>query len=73
MSQPVGVLQVRVEVDLSRCAGYGNCVEAAPEVFQMSDVADIAEVLIAEPGAELSEAVHKAARVCPADAVIITE
>jgi ferredoxin len=69
----MGVQKVRVEIDLTRCAGYGNCVEAAPEVFQMSDVADIAEVLIAEPAADLSESVHKAARVCPADAVIITE
>lgn len=64
---------MRVEVDLTRCAGYGNCVEAAPEVFQLSDVADIAEVIQPEPGPELAEAVHKAARVCPADAVIIKE
>jgi ferredoxin len=64
---------VRVEVDLSRCAGYGNCVEAAPDVFQLSDVADIAEVIQPEPGPALFEAVRKAARVCPADAVIIEE
>jgi ferredoxin len=64
---------LRVQVDLSRCAGYGNCVEAAPDIFQMSDVADVADVLIENPGAEYSEQVHKAARVCPADAVIIEE
>jgi ferredoxin len=64
---------VRVQVDLSRCAGYGNCVEAAPEVFQMSDVADVAEVIRPEPESDLAESVHKAARVCPADAVVIDE
>ncbi len=64
---------MRVEVDLTRCAGYGNCVEAAPEVFQMSDVADVADVILPEPGDELAESVHKAARVCPADAIVITE
>jgi ferredoxin len=62
-----------VQVDLSRCAGYGNCVDAAPDVFQMSDVADIADVLIEHPDPELHEQVRKAARVCPADAVVIED
>jgi ferredoxin len=64
---------VRVQVDLTRCAGYGNCVEAAPEVFAMSEVADIADVIRPEPEPDLAESVHKAARVCPADAIIIEE
>jgi ferredoxin len=33
---------MRVGIDLSRCAGYGNCIEAAPDVFDMSDDADVA-------------------------------
>jgi ferredoxin len=64
---------LRVQVDLSRCAGYGNCVEAAPDVFQMSDVADVAEVLIENPDPGYREQVHKAVRVCPADAVIVED
>ncbi|MGX9225516.1 ferredoxin [Streptomyces albus] len=40
---------VRVEVDLTRCAGYGNCVDAAPEVFRMSDAAEVAEVTRPSP------------------------
>ncbi|WP_328378515.1 ferredoxin [Streptomyces sp. NBC_01020] len=61
----------RVEVDLTRCAGYGHCVDAAPEVFRMSDVAEVAEVLRPRPGPELADSVREAARVCPANAVFL--
>jgi ferredoxin len=64
---------VEVKIDLDLCAGYGNCVDAAPDVFQMSDDSDIAEVLIPHPEPDLEEAVRKAARVCPSDAVILIE
>jgi ferredoxin len=64
---------MRVGIDLSRCAGYGNCIEAAPDVFDMSDDADVAVVLIENPGPEYAEHVRKAARVCPAEAVIVDE
>jgi ferredoxin len=64
---------MHVEIDLAKCAGYGNCVEAAPDVFEMSDVADVAEVIWAEPTEGMREAVRKAARVCPTQAVVIVE
>ncbi|WP_433521508.1 ferredoxin [Nocardia pseudovaccinii] len=64
---------MKISLDLNRCAGYGNCVDASPEVFEMSDVEDVAEILISEPRPELHESVRKAARVCPADAIIIKE
>lgn len=64
---------MRVGIDLSRCAGYGNCIEAAPDIFDMSDDADVAVVLIENPGPEYAEQVRKAARVCPAEAVIVDE
>jgi ferredoxin len=62
---------MRVEVDLARCAGYGDCVDAAPEVFRMSDTADVAEVVRPNPGPELAAAVRRAARACPASAVYL--
>jgi ferredoxin len=64
---------VRVAVDLTRCAGYGNCVDAAPDVFDMAEDEDVAIVLIESPAPKHEEAVRKAARVCPADAVLIEE
>jgi len=39
----------------------------------MSDVQNIAEILIPTPGPALHESVRKAARVCPANAIVITE
>ncbi|MEU3567986.1 ferredoxin [Kitasatospora sp. NPDC036755] len=68
---PTGSRIARVEVDLTRCAGYGHCVDAAPEVFRMSDVAEVAEVLRPEPGPELADSVREAARICPANAVFL--
>ena len=64
---------MRVTIDLSRCAGYGNCIDAAETVFEMSEVEDIAVVLQAEPAPELWESVRKAGRVCPANAILIEE
>ncbi|MEU7041460.1 ferredoxin [Streptomyces varsoviensis] len=70
--EPAGKARVaRVEVDLTRCAGYGYCVDAAPEVFRMSETAEVAEVLRPEPGPELADSVREAARVCPANAVFL--
>lgn len=63
---------MHVEIDLNRCACYGNCVEAAPEVFQLSEVDDIADVILPDPGAELEDSVREAALVCPANAIIIS-
>lgn len=63
---------MKVYVDRSKCEGYVNCVDAAPTVFEM-DEEDKAIVLIENPGPELYEAVRKAARLCPVDAIIIEE
>ena len=62
---------MRVEVDLTRCAGYAKWVDVAPEVFQLSDVAEVAEVVDDRPGPELADSVRAAARVCPAHAVYL--
>jgi len=64
---------MHVSVDLKRCSGYGNCVDASETVFQMSDTEDLGEVLIDEPGPELHDSVRKAKRMCPANAVVIDE
>lgn len=63
---------MKVYVDRGKCQGYGNCVDAAPDVFEM-DESDTAVVLISEPGPEQYEQVRRAARLCPVDAVIIEE
>jgi ferredoxin len=63
---------VRVSIDRDHCEGYVNCVDAAPDVFEM-DGSDKAIVLIDEPGSELHVAVRRAVRMCPAHAVIVSD
>ena len=64
---------MRVTVDPDRCEGHRRCEAAAPTVFKVDDDADLAHVLEERPGEELRAAVERAARVCPRQAITITE
>ncbi len=59
---------MRVSIDLSRCQGYGNCVSAAPDVFDLDD-SGLAVLLVLEPGVEQKDAVREAERMCPVGAI----
>lgn len=63
---------MRVSVDLTRCQGYGNCVAAAPEVFDL-DESGLALLLVEEPGAEQAATVRNAERMCPVAAIAVQE
>ncbi|MDQ6895281.1 MAG: ferredoxin [Actinomycetota bacterium] len=57
-----------VEVDVDRCVGGGQCVLAAPELFDQDDQ-DGTVILLRQPGAgDVADAVQ-AERVCPARAI----
>ncbi len=60
---------MRLEVDLDRCDAHGECMMAAPEVFEL-DNADLLHYRT-EPPAELLAKVEKAARLCPTQAIRI--
>ncbi|MEJ3658642.1 ferredoxin [Actinomycetes bacterium KLBMP 9759] len=56
---------MRVTVDGDRCIGAGQCVLAAPEVFDQDD--DGTVVLLQDrPPAELHGVAQQAAQLCPA-------
>jgi ferredoxin len=57
---------VKVSVDENRCCGSGSCVLTAPEVFDQRDEDGIVVLLQEETR---SDAVHEAARICPALAI----
>jgi len=59
---------MRITVDLSRCQGYGNCVGAAPDVFDLGDDG-FAIVLEPQPSAERADDVLLAVRMCPVQAI----
>jgi len=64
---------LRVELDEPKCVAAGQCVMAAPEVFDQRDDDGVAIVLDAEPAAELHDSVREAAAVCPAAAIRLVE
>ena len=62
-----------VRIDQTRCIGSGQCVLAAPDVFDQSDDDGLGFVVIAEPPAELLPRVRDAVDRCPAQAVSLEE
>ena len=64
---------MKVTVDQDICASSGNCVMNAPELFDQRDEDGVVVLLNANPSAEQSESVRRAAAQCPALAIHIEE
>lgn len=62
---------MRVVFDKSLCAAHGDCVVAAPAVFDLDDDDDIATVLDEHPPESQRANVEMAAKVCPVGAIRI--
>jgi ferredoxin len=58
--------RIEVEVDRSLCIGSGDCVDTAPDVFQLDD--EDKAVVVDPDGAPLDDVVE-AARNCPVSAI----
>ena len=63
-------MSFKVVVDMDVCQDHGQCVFAAPDVFQL-DVEGRLEVLVTEPDESLRAACEDAADVCPVQAITI--
>lgn len=64
---------MKVKIDQEKCIGAGQCVMAAPDVFDQRDDDGIVILLDEAPDASQSAAVKKAARLCPAMAIEVEE
>ncbi|TLS44340.1 ferredoxin [Streptomyces montanus] len=64
---------MRVELDEPKCVAAGQCVMAAPDVFDQRDEDGVAVVLEEHPVAELLDGVREAVAVCPAAAIRLAE
>jgi ferredoxin len=64
---------MRVIVDLNLCQAHGDCVVAAPEVFDIGDDDDVVTVTDPEPGEALRAKVVAAAEACPVGAIRIED
>jgi ferredoxin len=62
---------MKVRVDVDACVGAGQCVLAAPDVFDQRDEDGMVVLLVEDPPAELEEATEHAALLCPALAIAV--
>jgi ferredoxin len=58
-----------VIVDLDVCAAHGDCVVAAPDIFDLGEDDDVVTVLLEEPPEELRAAAERAVQDCPVSAI----
>jgi ferredoxin len=64
---------MRIIRNASTCALHGECVMAAPEVFEIRDDDEVVTVLNSEPDEELRGSVENAALACPTSSIRIED
>ena len=64
---------MRVIVDIEVCQAHGDCVVAAPEIFDLGEEDDVVNVVQPEPGEELWAKAERAVQDCPVTAIRIEE
>jgi ferredoxin len=60
-----------IEVDTDLCNGYGNCAVAAPDVFDIDPVTNLAVVTDAAVTEERRPEIEEAEADCPVRAILI--
>jgi ferredoxin len=63
---------VKVVVDFDLCEANALCMQVAPEVFKVDDN-DMLEILIERPPEKYRKQIEEAVRLCPRQAISITE
>jgi ferredoxin len=64
---------MKVIVDTDLCEAHGDCVIAAPEIFDLGDDDDVVTVLQDEPAEDLRSNAELAAQNCPVAAITIED
>jgi ferredoxin len=64
---------MRVAVDQDKCVAAGQCVAAAPAVFDQRDEDGVVVLVKATPDAAEEDDVRQAASVCPALAIQVQD
>ncbi|MFE2432004.1 ferredoxin [Streptomyces sp. NPDC059373] len=63
---------MEISIDFDKCCGAGQCVLAAPDVFDQRDEDGIVVLLDDNPPQEQYDNVVQAAAVCPAAAIEVS-
>jgi ferredoxin len=61
------IMKINIEFDM--CDGHGECVIAAPEVFDLNQDGDTVVVLVENPDESLRPKIAAAAKQCPVAAI----
>lgn len=64
---------MKVVVDMDLCEAHGECVVAAPEIFELGDDDEVVTVLQAEPPEDLRDKAEEAVKVCPVAAITLED
>jgi len=64
-------VQLKIEVDTDACVGAGQCMLAAPDVFDQRVTDGVVQLLAPAPPEARLAAVREAAHLCPAGAITI--
>lgn len=64
---------MKVTVDEARCVAAGQCVAAAPDVFDQRDDDGVVVLLDQRPEGARADAAREAAAVCPALAITVED
>jgi ferredoxin len=64
---------MRVVVDTEKCEAHGDCVVAAPDIFDLDDDDLVVKVLMPEVPEDMRADLEQAARDCPVSAITIVE
>ena len=65
-------MSLNVTIDRTACNGYGNCLLAAPDVFDIDPDTNTVVLLPGKPGEPDDDAVLEAVADCPARALKAT-
>jgi ferredoxin len=63
---------MNVDIDQDTCVSAGQCVLAAPSVFDQREEDGVVVLLTATPPSEAAAGVAHAVAVCPAQAIRVT-
>lgn len=64
---------MRIELDSDLCQAYGNCLLAAPEVFELTESTPVVIVLDPTPDAAMRAQVEEAVTSCPIQALTLLD
>ncbi len=62
---------MRIELDLTKCQGYANCVVEAPELFDLDETSNKAVLLVEHVSPDLAAAAQQAEANCPVRAITL--